>query len=291
LFFLEAEKFEGRFSPTVAGSRSLPGTQQRSLPVKNDWNLARSKERLAAGAAVALFLLLATTSRWTAVARADGPLAAKVKVTTLQSYKGSSPLPKPDKILVYDLILDTDIQVDKSQRLRPRHLIAGDENPDAIAKRSESTFSEELTKQLAKTGIPVQHVAADTAPSDSSLMVQGRFISLREGDKTQRVTVGMSLGSAQVQTKIDVRLKTSAEAVLVSQFQTETTTAKNVGAVVPVAAGLNPGAVATKSVLTDRRKTLHRYVSKTADTSAKEIMKLMADQGWIKLNGKGEVVP
>jgi hypothetical protein len=258
--------------------------------VRNERNQAWSKERLAAGAALALLLLLATNSRWMAIARADGPLAAKVNLTTLQSYKGS-PLPRPDKILVYDLVPDTDIQVDKSQRLRPRHLIAGDENPDAIAKKSEGTFSEELAKKLAKTGIPVQHVTADTAPSDNSLMVQGTFVSLREGDKTQRVTVGMGLGSAQVQTKIDVRLKTSSEAVLVSQFQTETTTAKNVGAAVPVAAGLNPAGVATKSVVTDRRKTLNHIVSKTADASAKEIMKLMADQGWIKLNDKGEVIP
>jgi hypothetical protein len=181
--------------------------------VRNEWNPAWSKERLAAGAALALLLLLATNSHWMAVARADGPLAVKVNLTTLQSYKGS-PLPRPDKILVYDLVPDTDIQVDKSQRLRPRHLIAGDENPDAIAKKSEGTFSEELAKKLAKTGIPVQHVTADTAPSVSSLMVQGTFVSLREGDKTQRVTVGMGLGSAQVQTKIDVRLKTSSEAVL-----------------------------------------------------------------------------
>jgi hypothetical protein len=224
------------------------------------------------------------------VARADGPLAAKVKVTTLHSYEGS-PLPKPDRILVYDLVPDTDIQVDKSQRLRPRHLIAGDENPDAIAKKSERTFSGELAKKLGKTGIPVQHVSADTAPSDNSLMVQGTFVSLREGDKTQRVSVGMGLGTAQVQTKIDVRLKTSAEAVLVSQFQTETTTAKNVGAVVPAAAGFNPAAVATKSVVTDRRKTLNRYISRSADASAKEITKLMANRGWIKLNDKGEVVP
>jgi Domain of unknown function (DUF4410) len=256
--------------------------------VRNEWNPAWSKERLAAGAALALLLLLATNSRWMAVAQPDGLLAAKVNLTTLQSYKGS-PLPRPDKILVYDLVPDTDIQVDKSQRLRPRHLIAGDENPDAIARKSEGIFSEELAKKLAKTGIPVQYVTADTAPSDNSLMVQGTFVSLREGDKTQRVTAG--LGSAQVQTKIDVRLKISSEAVLVSQFQTETTTAKNVGAAVPVAAGLNPAGVATKSVVTDRRKTLNRDISKTADASAKEIMKLMADQGWIKLNDKGEVVP
>lgn len=258
--------------------------------MKNDRNPAWNKKDLAVASATALLLLVTTASCWTAAARADGPLAAKVKLTTLQSYKGGS-LPKPDKILVYDLVPSTDIQVDKSQKLRPRHMIAGDENANAIAKKSENTFSEELGKKLAKTGIPVQHVAADTAPSDNSLVIQGTFVTLREGDKTQRVTVGMSLGSAQVQTKIDVRLKTSAQAVLVSQFQTETTTANNVGAVVPVAAGLNPAGAATKSVVTDRRKTLNHYVSKTADASAKEIVKLMADQGWIKLNDKGEVVP
>jgi hypothetical protein len=53
--------------------------------VRNQWNPARSKERLAAAAAVVLLLLLAMNSRWIVVARADGPLAAKVNLTTLQS--------------------------------------------------------------------------------------------------------------------------------------------------------------------------------------------------------------
>jgi hypothetical protein len=213
-----------------------------------------------------------------------------VKVTTLQSYKGA-PLQKPSKILIYDLAVDTDIRVDKVQRLRPRHVISGDEKPDVIAKNSQSTFSNELSTTLSKTGIPVEHVSADTAPSANSLIVQGTFASLRQGDKTERVTVGMGLGSAEVQTKIDVRLKSASEAVLLSRFQTQTTTAKNVGAAAPAAAGLNPAAVATKSIVTDRGKTLNSYVSKTADASAKEITKLMADQGWIKLDDKGEVVP
>jgi hypothetical protein len=60
---------------------------------------------------------------------------------------------------------------------------------------------------------------------------------------------------------------------------------------VPVAAGLNPAAVAAKSTITDRRKTLNAYASKTADASAAEILKAMAGQGWIKLSDKGEVVP
>jgi hypothetical protein len=239
---------------------------------------------------MAFFLLSAMNACWTAFAQPDGPLAAKVKVTTLQSYSGT-PLPKPDKILIYDLVPGTDIQVDKSQSIRPRHLVAGDENPEAVAKKSENTFSEEMAKKLAKTGIPVQHVTADTAPSEGSLVVQGTFVALHEGTKGERVTVGMGLGSATVQTKIDVHLKTPAEAVLLSQFQTETTVTKNVGAVAPAAAGLDPAAVAAKSVVTDRKKTLHHDVVRTSDASAKEITKLMAAQGWIKLVDKGEVMP
>jgi hypothetical protein len=253
------------------------------------WNAARSNKSITIGAATML-LFLSPGLRWTATAWADGPLAAKVKLTTLQSYSGN-PLQKPDKILIYDLVVDTDVQVDKSQKLRPRHLLSGDENPDAIAKKSQGTFSDELAKKLAKTGIPVEHVDAGTAPSDNSLVVQGTFAALRQGDKTQRATVGMGLGSAELQTKIDVRVKTPADAVLLSQFQTETTAAKNVGAVVPAAAGMNPAGVAAKSVVTDRRKTLDHYVSETADASAKEITKLMAAQGWIKLDDKGNVVP
>jgi hypothetical protein len=220
-----------------------------------------------------------------------GPLAAKVKVTTLQSYSGS-PLSKPDKILVYDLVADSsDVQVDESQKIRPRHLITGDENPDAIAHKAQSVFSAELQKKLAKTGFPVEHVAADTAPSSNSLVVQGSFLSLRQGMKTERVVAGMGTGSAALQAKVDVRLKTSTDVVLLSQFQTETTKAKNVGAAAPVAAGLNPAAVAAKSTIADRKKTLNAYASQTADASATEILKAMAGQGWIKLDDKGEVIP
>jgi hypothetical protein len=251
------------------------------------WSAVRSTKSVAIGAATTLLLLTPGSG---CKAWADGPLAAKVKLTTLQSYTGG-PLQRPNKILIYDLVADTDVQVDKSLKLRPRHVLTGDEKPDAIAKKSQSTFSDELAKKLAKTGIPVEHVSSDTAPSDNSLVVQGSFASLHQGDKTQRTTVGMGLGSAEVQTKIDVRVKTSSDAVLLSQFQTETTTAKNIGAAAPVAAGMSPAAVATKSVVTDRRKTLNHYVSETADASAKEITRLMADQGWIKLNDKGDVVP
>jgi hypothetical protein len=182
------------------------------------------------------------------------------------------------------------VQVDESQKIRPRHLITGDENPEAVAKEASAKFSEVLIAKLMKTGIPVKHAAADTTATDNTLSVQGAFVSLRQGDKAERVGLGMGAGSADVQTKVDVHLQTSSDPVLVAQFQTDTKPAENVGAGLPAAAGVNPAAVAAKSTISDRKKTLNAYAEKTADAMAEEITKEMAKQGWIKVNEKGEVV-
>ncbi|HEY4050217.1 MAG TPA: DUF4410 domain-containing protein [Acidobacteriaceae bacterium] len=224
-------------------------------------------------------------------AHASGPLAAKINVTPGASYDGANPLPKPSKIVVYDFAVNTaDVQADKVQSLRPRHLITGDEKPEAIAAGANKTFSKELSKALARTGIPVEHAQVGAPPPANALLVQGSFVSLKQGVKAERVTVGMGAGSADVQSTVDVHLNTPGNLVLVTQFRTDTNPAKNVGGGVGVAAGLNPAAVAAKSTISDRKKTLDSYASKTADATAKEITKVMAKQGWINTNDKGEVV-
>jgi hypothetical protein len=221
---------------------------------------------------------------------AQGPLRAKVTINPVAVYTGSSPLPKPDKILVYDFEVNSDdVQVDKIQAMRPRNLITGKKKPDAVAASAGKKYYQELAKALAKTGIPVEHVAIGAPPSNNAMVIQGTFTSLHEGSKAERDTIGLGAGSAEVQTKVDVHLKTAADTVLLSQFQTDTKAAKGAGSVVPVAAGMNPAGAVAKSTITDRMKTLNAYASKTADATAKEIFKSMAAQGWIKTNDKGEI--
>jgi hypothetical protein len=113
---------------------------------------------------------------------------------------------------------------------------------------------------------------------------------VKQGNKAERDTIGMGAGGADVETKVDVHMKTPTDSVLFSQFQTDTKAAQNVGSAVPVAAGLNPAAAVAKSTVGDRRKNLDAYASKTADATAKEIIKSMAAQGWVKTNDKGELV-
>ena len=223
-------------------------------------------------------------------ANAQSPMAAKVQVTTVQSYSGSAALRKPDRIVVYDFPVNPDdIQVDKSQSIRPRHVIVGDQNASTIAKKTQNIYSERLIAKLAKIGIPVQHAEAGAQPPPSSLVVRGSFVSLKQGDKTERVALGFGTGTADIQTRVSVHLNTSGEPVLVSEFTTDIDATKSVGSAVPVAAGMNPAAVAVKSTVGDRRKNLNSYASKSADAAAEEITKLIAQQDWIKIDDKGEV--
>src|SRR6201996_6641302 len=209
--------------------------------------------------------------------QAQMPLSAKVEVKSVSVYTGGKPLPKPAKILVYDFAVNPDdVQVDKVQSMRPRHLITGDKKPDAVAASASKKFSAELVKALAKTGIPVEHVAAAAPSADNQMVVQGSFTSLKEGSKAERDTVGMGLGSANVQTTVDVHVKSGQDMVLLSQFTTDMKPGANTGSVAPVAAGLDPAAVVAKSTVMDRRKTLNAYASRTADATAKEIGKSMA---------------
>src|SRR5258708_20532247 len=110
--------------------------------------------RLSVGACLAVSAVLASA------AFAQGPLGAKINVTPIAGYTGTTPLAKPDKILVYDFAVNADyVQVDKIQSIRPSHLIAGSHSPDAIAASASKHYSQELIKQLGKTGIPVEHMA------------------------------------------------------------------------------------------------------------------------------------
>ena len=256
-----------------------------SMPVHVNFGAVRKPlTKLVSVAAVAASLFGATS-------RAQGPLSVKINLTTLQTYSGSNALPKPAKVLVYDFTVDSSaVQVDQSQKVRPRHMIAGDENPQAVAKKASATFADELMSRLAKIGIPAERSAAGTTAPDNTLSVQGSFLALSEGDKAERVGVGMGTGAAEVQAKVDLRLKTASDAILVSQFQTDTQPGESLGAAAPAAAGMDPAAVAVKAKVSDRKKTLQAYAAKTADAMAEQIAKDMAKQGWIKLNDKGEVV-
>jgi hypothetical protein len=159
-----------------------------------------------------------------------------------------------------------------------------------VASKAEKTYLNEIEKKLAKTGIPIERAETDVTAPEGALMIDGSFVTLKQGSKAERVTVGLGTGKADVKTTVNVHLNTGGNPVLLTQFETTTTAAKNAGAGVPIVAGLNPAAVAAKSTVGDRKRNMNDYLSKSADAAANEIIQAMAKQGWVKTDSKGKIV-
>lgn len=216
-----------------------------------------------------------------AIAQAN-PLSAHVEITPLQTYNGGK-LAKPSMILVYDFTVNPeDVQVDKTQQVRLRHLVMGNENQKKVGDNAVEELSKELVKRLKKTGIRVERAHSSTAPPANTLAIQGNFLSVKEGEKTERVVMGMGAGSAEVKTKVDALYAAADKPVTLSEFQTSTTLSQNLGAAEPIAAGANPAAVAAKATVGDRKKNVAAYAQKTADAIAKQLTDQMTGLGWIQ---------
>jgi len=229
---------------------------------------------------------------WTTalVARAEGPLASHVDVQVLQSYAGGQSLPKPEKIVVYDFTVDPEnVTLDKSKvdEIRPSsHLRNREHDPAKLGQKVADKLASELAKDLGKTGLPVERAAAGSNPPDNALVVTGSFTSIAEGSTTEREGIGMGAGSAEVSTQVRVALNNQGKNTMLSEFTTETSKSKNVGAAVPVAAGLNPAVAGARAVTSDRKKNVTADASKTADATAKQISGVMSELGWIPSDTK-----
>jgi hypothetical protein len=214
------------------------------------------------------------------------PLSARVEITPGQTYSGQ-PLPKPTRILVYDFTVNPeDVQVDKTQQVRLRHIVMGDENQKKVGENAVEELAKELVKRLKKTGIPVERAKAGTTAPANTLSVEGNFLSVKQGEKTERVAIGMGAGSAEVKTKVNAQYTTPAKPVALSDFQTSTTLSENLGAAEPAAMGVNPAAAAAKATVGDRKKNVAAYAQKTADAIAKQLSDQMTSMGWITAEGK-----
>jgi hypothetical protein len=211
------------------------------------------------------------------------PLSAHVEITPLQTYSGGQTLAKPRKILVYDFSVNPeDVQVDKTQQVRLRHLVMGDENQKKVGENAVEELSKELVKRLKKTGIPVERANLSTAQPANTVAIQGNFLSVKEGEKTERVAMGMGAGSAEVKTKVDVQYAAAEKPVVLSEFQTSTTLSQNLGAAEPMAAGVSPAAAAAKATVGDRKKNVAAYAQQTADAIAKQLTDQMTGLGWVQ---------
>ena len=210
------------------------------------------------------------------------------KANVDSTMKTSSPLPKPDMIIVNNFAVDpADVKLDRgmlAQTMRDD----GNRTPNAEEAKVGALVSEKLAstlvEELREVGIAAVRPGPAVKPSNTTVVLNGEFLTVDQGNQSERVWIGFGLGGSQLKTRIqalqgghliaqaDTSTKSSLKPGMLASAgasaAAESGTAIAVGA---VTTGLNEGFLAT--VEADARRT--------AKEVARKIRKGYQDRGWI----------
>jgi Domain of unknown function (DUF4410) len=232
------------------------------------------------------FGVLVFALAWASLAFAKNPLAHG-DIKTIRSYDRQTPLPKPERIIVYAFTVSPAVvKTEKMPGLRQRIKQARSHQDAATlaAQQVQAEITKDLIKvlqkQLKTSGIPVEKGAPDVDVPGNALTIRGVVTKLDQGHRLRRGTVGFGAGASDVETDCQISMQTRANTWLLSELNTKAKSSKKPGAVVPVAAGASAAVAGGATVATSNRSIAQGDAARTGSALAKQIAKLMKIQGW-----------
>lgn len=217
---------------------------------------------------------------------------ATTKVTDSQQY--GSQLPKPQRIVVYPFAasagqVDLDMSPTVVASWKLKGLSGLDERED-VARQVSDALADSLVEKIQKMGLPAERWTGQPVTGDvPTLAVTGHFLAIDEGNRLERVTIGLGAGRSDVRTEVLVTEVTPNGTRSVDEFEIQAQSGRKPGAAETLGAGAAAGTLATAAVVTaataagseafgaDVDADAHR----TAEKIAKMLQDFFADQGWV----------
>jgi Domain of unknown function (DUF4410) len=220
---------------------------------------------------------------------------ASTRVQPLTVYGSQEPLPRPDRILVYDLAVSPEaITPNGSVIARLHSLVSATSQTEEqlkVGREVAAALSEELVQRLRALGLPAERASGLQPLPDGTLAIEGQFISIDEGNRLRRAVIGFGVGESDVRTLVQVYLGMDGMQHMVQEFETSAESSKapgmaatmGAGAAAHGAAALGTAAMAGGGIhaATESRQTAEADARRTADVLVKRLAQFFAAQGWI----------
>lgn len=215
---------------------------------------------------------------------------ASSKTTQRQSYADQERLPRPGRVIVYDIAgTPADISATAaitghySYRTKPQT-----EQEIALGRQLGAQVSNGVVRKLLDMGMPAQRAGLGPPPQLGDVLITGQFIMIDEGERGKRVVIGFGEGGGSLRTHIEGYLVTRRGHRLLGTRQIATSGKKSPGLIVPgivTLATANPAGLIISSVATAVQETgsetLQGAAKRTSDEIAKELRKIFKNKGWI----------
>jgi hypothetical protein len=201
-------------------------------------------------------------------------------------------LPRPQLIVVHDFAVTAgDVALDTAVGQRVLQMMREtpvSEQELKVGHEVARIVTENLVKELAKTGIPTVAAGSAVPVAGPSLAIEGHFVSVDEGNRLRRMVIGFGAGATEVRTLVQVYENTSDGRRLVEDFYATVKSSRKPGMGPMAGAGAAAGRAATSAavstgvgVASERSQSVEADARHTAEEIAKVLKKFFAEQGWI----------
>ena len=205
-------------------------------------------------------------------------------------------LTRPSLILVYDFAvspdevkLDKGLSADIMQKYEKHKGMTRTAEEIKVGHKVADALAEELVKKIRSYGLMAERGFGLPHGNAKDLLIKGQLLSIDEGNRTERVAIGLGAGRTSVQANVQVYELTPKG---MQQVDTLRGTAKSgrkpgmgemmgVGAIAGhlLASTLVSGALAAGTEMTSA--TVEADGKRLADQIATDLRKFFVDQGWI----------
>jgi hypothetical protein len=225
-----------------------------------------------------------------AVAVGCAPTNVQQQSTTLTQ------LPRPDVIMVYDFAvspdevkLDTGLSAELMQKYEQHKGASPTAQEIKLGHKVAETVANELVKKIRSFGLWAERGFGYPYGRGKVLMVKGQFVSIDQGNRTERVAVGLGAGRSDVQANVQVFELTPQGLQKVESLRADAKSGYKPGMAEMMGAGaiaghllmstVVSGVVAGASEMTSA--TVEADGKRLADKIATELGNFFVNQAWI----------
>jgi Domain of unknown function (DUF4410) len=232
--------------------------------------------------------------RWVLALAVAGAGCATTEVTpTASTYQGM--LPRPQHILVFPFATSPEeVQLDRSPTAvavwQSKGLSAGTERSD-VAHAVSQKLATHLVEKIQAMGLPAEVVWGPLPERvGATLLIDGQFISIDEGNRAERVVIGLGAGRSSVRTAVQVSEQLpEGGRRLVDQFDVDAQSSRKPGMAETMGAGAAAGNLAASAAVsggvTVGTELFGANVDDDAERTASKIASVLQSffvrQGWI----------
>jgi hypothetical protein len=217
--------------------------------------------------ALPLLLLVATFAGF-------GCAGARGDVT----QKAPSDVPQPDFIIVERFAVSPeDVKLDRgvsSKAIRGLKEHTLNEEERKVGAAVATVMEEETVRLLRQAGIPAYLDSYAPTASRTTALLQGQFLSVDEGDRTQRVLIGFGLGGSKLQIKMQVL----QGGLVVAEGEVQTTSSLKPGMVASLGVGAATGSIGTAAAIGGGMAVGSEALLVSVEADAKRAAKDVADR-------------